>query len=133
MKDFDEARATRPTLDEDARSFKLAGETFTIRPFVRADTLAAAGRVSDKSSIADDVDAFDELIVGFLEDADHERYLALRRRETDPVTFNDLMELAAWMVETSSGRPTRQPSPSTAGPGKTGDGSTGESPLQAVS
>lgn len=127
MKDFDEVRAQRQVRPEEERSFKLGGEQFTIRDSVRADTLAAGARVTDKSSVAEDVDAMDELILGFLDEADHERYLELRRRERDPVTFYDLVDVAQWMVQVNTGRPTVQPSPSGAGE------QTTPPPLTAVS
>lgn len=131
MKDFDEARTARSTRDAEERSFKLGGETFTIRPAVRPETLAAAARVTTDSGVADDIEAFDELILGFLEDEGRARYETLRRREEDPVTFTDLMEVAAWMVEVNSGRPTVQPSPSSAGLPQTPTSLTVVSPSQA--
>jgi len=120
MKDFDQERATRTIPDVDERTFTLGGETFTIRPSVRADTLAATSAVSQESSVADDVDAFDSVIEGFLEETDRPRYRTLRGRETDPVTFKDLMDVVGWMVAVNSGRPTQLASPSTAGPERTG-------------
>lgn len=126
MKDFDEARAQRNATDAEERSFKLGGETFTIRAAVRPETLVAASRVTTDSSLVDDVAAFDELIKGFLEETDRERYEQLRLREVDPVTFTDLMEIAQWAVEVNSARPTEQPSPSGLGREPTG------TPLTAV-
>jgi hypothetical protein len=120
MKDFDQERAIRTAPSEDERTFVLAGESFTIRASVRADTLAHASDVTADSKVSDDVAAFDALIEGFLEEHDRPRYRLLRARETDPVTFDDLMEVAAWMVSVNSGRPTQQASPSTAGPERTG-------------
>lgn len=129
MKDFDEARTA--ARDAEERSFKLGGETFTIRPAVRPETLVAASRVRQDSEIADDVAAFDEMLEGFLEPGDRDRYRELRLRETDPVTFADLMAVAQWAVEVNTGRPTEQPSPSTPGLKPTGTELTAVPPLTA--
>lgn len=129
MKDFDGARAERSARDEEERTFKLGGETFTIRPAVRPETLIAASRVKTDSEIADDVAAFDEMLEGFLEPVDRDRYRELRLREDDPVTFADLMDVAQWAVEVNTGRPTGQPSLSSPGLKPTGTELTAVPPL----
>lgn len=127
MKDFDAVTAERNTLDVEARTFKLRGETFTIRPAVRAETLVAASRITTESNPASDIVAFDELIEGFLEPDDRDRYRDIRARETDPVTFTDLMAISMWMIETNSGRPNDEQS----GRGPTDAPRSAVSPLPA--
>lgn len=123
MKDFDAERAERATGETDDRSFILGGETFAIRPIsgVRPDALAAASRITKDSRLDEDIASIDETILGFLKDEDaRSRYLALRQRVDDPITFADLFAVANWMVvEETEGRPTEQPSPSIPGSGPT--------------
>lgn len=133
MKDFDTERAARPTLDEEERTFKLGGETFVIRPQVRPDVLTpVAGIGTDGAPPGVVLAILDEFLTEILEGDGPERYMTLRARETDILTFQDLDDVSAWAMEVVTGRPTERSSPSTGSPGPTGTTSTEGSRLQAV-
>lgn len=131
MKDFDQERATVP-FDEEARTFRLRGETFTIKQAVRPEVLVPASRVNRESVLADDVTNVDATILAVLDGDGPDRYRQIRESDDDPITFIDMMAIVNFAIEVATGRPTRQPGSSGAGPSKTGTGSTGEPPLRAV-
>jgi hypothetical protein len=122
-KNFDEQRAERAALDRD---FIIGGEHFRARPGVRPEKLSRYDDLDADSTVEETLAIVDELILAMIEEDDnaHERYRALRLRDDDPVTVEDLQELVKWLMEAQTGRPTGQPGDSSAGPERTGTIST---------
>lgn len=131
-KNFDEKRAARAAFQD--RDFILGGEQFTIRASVRPEALIKYESLDASDDIATTLATIDGLIIAFLEpgpggDA-HNRYKAVREREDDPISVEDLQELVEWMMEVYTARPTVPPGGSSESPGTTGTDSTDESSLQ---
>lgn len=124
MKNFDDHRRARATAEE--REFKIGGEQFRCKAAVRPETIAPFDDIQDETPVLETLALVDSIVVGMLEpDDDAElRYRALRAREADPLTVDDLLELVGWMIEKVTGRPTVLPGGSSAGPGTTGTNST---------
>lgn len=117
MKNFDTARAARRQSTDD-RTFTFAGEQFVAVPAVRPEELMGYESITEDTSASETLQIVDELILVMVEDdptaADitdpryrsHERYRAIRERRQDPISVQDLLELAEWIVQTQTGRPT---------------------------
>lgn len=131
MKNFDTDREERRRAALEAeRGFQIGGETFLRAIEVKPDSLApmdrmrpakrdATGKVIEAGSgIGEDVAAIDEVILAMIDpvDGSHERYLALRARDEDILTLEDLRALSEWLLEQTTLRPTLPPSPSTQPP-----------------
>lgn len=125
MHDFDEERLAKYQED---RSFKLGGETFTHRPTVRPELMAAWEDIANETSATEAVEIMDRLIYAWLDtDADPtvvERFKALRLREEDPIGGGDLSKLVTWLYRQSTRRPTTPPESSSDGSGSNGTTST---------
>lgn len=114
MKDFDQKRKERAERD---RSFTIGGETFEVRVGVRPEVLSIYDDITTETSAADTIKVIDEIITSMLVTADGERYQALRQREEDPITLEDLQDLMEWLLEKETDRtPTQPSSPSPVGP-----------------
>jgi hypothetical protein len=101
--------------------FILGGETFTMR-FVRPEALAAwedEGDAPEDEKAEAALHRLDGRIKMFIVEEQHEKYDALRARETNPVTMSQLRAVIRWMLEAQSERPTTTPSPSPRGRGAT--------------
>lgn len=131
MKDFDTKRKERSDRD---RSFKIGGETFVRRTGLRPEILLPWEKIGDDTPASEVLETIDLLVTDFIESGDDAvaRYKALREREDDPVTLEDLQELVEWLVAEQTGRPTGPPSGSTPSGAPQGNGSTGASSLQVV-
>jgi hypothetical protein len=103
---------------EDDLTFVLGGETFTMH-YVRPEVLAAWEDDPKDEKAIDALKRLDERVKMFLSPDQHERYDAVRARDDKPVTMAQLNDLATWVIEVQSDRPTQQPSPSGRGRGKT--------------
>jgi hypothetical protein len=132
VKNFDEQRST---LSEEERTFQIGGETFLARAKVRPEALAQWDGISGDMPALDILKASDETILALMDQRDnaHARYTALREREDDPLSLDDLVDLGQWLVEVVTGRPTEPlsgstTSPSTPGTTPTGAPSSPESP-----
>ena len=108
-------------------SFVLGGETFTM-VYVRPEVLASWEDEEDPETALESLARADEKIKLFLRAADHERFDALRARDENPVTSEQLNALLRWMIEVQTGRPTVPLSPSDSGLGSTEATSTDDSP-----
>ena len=108
-------------------SFVVGGETFTML-YVRPEVLAAWEDEEDPETALESLIQANEKIKLFLKESDHARFDALRAREENPVTSEQLNALLRWMIEVQTGRPTEPLSPSDSGPGSTEATSTGSSP-----
>ena len=131
MQNFDEKRQQRQEAD---RGFQIGGETFVVRSGVRPEVLAQYETIREGMAAAEVLTTLDDLVLQSIEDADggHDRYRALRERDDDPLTLEDLTALTEWLVEQHAGRPTRRPSRSTNGRRRTGTTSTEGSSSPAV-
>lgn len=122
MRDFDRERQERKALGR-TREFQLDGQTFTahldVRPEVIIDYLR--GGVFT-------IEQIEQLFSAFLAPESHERWATLRQRETDPITYLDIGEIAAWLIEEETGRPTSASSDSGPGRATSGTSSTDASP-----
>lgn len=123
MFDMDEVRSTRHQ-----RQFKLAGEVFTTRRGIRQETLEDWEENAGATN-REQFEATDNLICAFLIPEDKERFLALRARDDDdPLTGEDIANLAHWLITNETERPTRASSSS-----EPGDTSGAESSKDASS
>lgn len=114
MKNFDEMLAQD-------REFTVGGETFhwcyrTPEALVAFDPVASVDMESDNAGIQ----IIDNRIMQFLSDSDQERWREVRSRTEEPlITLGQLKEIAEWLLEVQSERPTQAPSPSASGRAKT--------------
>lgn len=131
MKNFDEDRVA---LSEADRQFQIRGEVFTRRESIRPEVVADFEDLEPKSGAHHTLQVIDAMITGFIEDEGHQRYADLRQRAGDPVTLDDLIKVAQWLVAENAGRPTGSPSGSSAGSGgaTTGTPSTDDSSSPVV-
>lgn len=127
MKNFDTERKAR-SIPVEERTFTLGGDTFIARDSVRPEALTKWDGIDGNMEIGDVLEATDATIIALIEDTDngHERYLALRAREDDPLTVPDLVAVGTWLVEVQTGRPTESPTGSTDSPSTPGTKSTVE-------
>jgi hypothetical protein len=105
MKDFDEARDLRASAE---RTFRIGGETFTLKAAIRPGTLDAYRAMSEDTPDPEALRIVDDAIIQMIADADAEtRWNALRAADLagNPLNIGDMMELTSWMIETVSGRP----------------------------
>lgn len=122
MKDFDEARAERTAAD---RTFKLGGEVFVMKAAVRPEVMVGYESMNPDTPALEALGIIDDMVVSFLEgDTAEGRYRAIRARDDDPISMDDLNALVEWLVAEQTGRPTTAPSASTGGVAPTPDSST---------
>ena len=117
MKDFNDLLAQD-------RTFQVQDKTFTWRD-VRPEVLTSFETDTNGSDPNAVWDLMDRQILLFIEPAEHEQWTELRSREEKPVTIGQINAILTWLMEEQTGRPTEQPSPSEAGPGKTARSSRG--------
>lgn len=112
MKNFDDKRRIRLEAD---RQFTIGGETFTQKTGLRPEVLLPWENIGADTPASEVLATIDQLVHDFIEPADdaHARWDALRKRDDDPVTLQDLQELVEWLIEEQTGRPTSPPSAST--------------------
>jgi hypothetical protein len=130
MIDLDAERAERPA----EQTIKIGGETFRARVSVRPEALVPWEDfyLSDDTSAAASIRVLDETILVFLVAEDHERYLALRQREEDALTVQDMTKLVQALLEASADRPTEAPTGSGTTDGSGAPSSTAESSSRVV-
>ena len=111
MKNFDEMLPTD-------RELTVGGEQFHWRD-VRPEVLTSF----EPSEVDGDENAawrlMDDQILLFLAADEHDKWRALRAREENPVTIQQLNAILLWLMEQQTGRPTVTPSPSAPGRGRT--------------
>jgi hypothetical protein len=126
VRDFDVERQERQALGR-TREFKLDGQTFTVELDVRPEVIVdylAGGTFS--------IDRIDALLRAFLVDESWGRFQALRAREVEPLTIQDIGAIAAWLIEEETVRPTRASGGSSPGRATSGTSSTEDSPSPAT-
>lgn len=106
FRDFDAAR--REHEGEPVR-FKLAGDTFTCLPVVPVRTALLIDQATSAAA------AYVDFIAACLIEADRDRFRLLLSTTADEVTFDEVMEVAAWVGEQLTGRPTTPSDASAAG------------------
>ncbi len=128
MRDFDKERVERHEERERLlgdRAFVFGGETFVFSAHISYDTLR---RLTSDVPLAGEayINAIEENVLALIEDDGdaHERFLALCKRTTDPITFDDLQTLCTGLVEEAFKRPTEASLPSQGGDATTGTSST---------
>lgn len=149
MKNFDEYREKRALVGVEERSFQVGGETFVRRPAVRPEAVNPWEGIApgmDQDEVLERIDlTVLALVEGGAKDEAHKRWIALRKRETDPVTLQDLVGLrdpdtgdeiqpgiVPWLIEEMAGRPTRPSSSSSNGAATTETTSTDASSSPAT-
>ena len=124
--DFDQERQARVAR---LRTFRIGGEQFTVRASVRPEALLDWESVGGDTSAEETLRVIDSTILALVENENgqagaHERWQALRTREDDAVSLEDLLDVMAWLMEQQTGRPTVQPSDSSTKPEQAGTNST---------
>lgn len=121
FKDFGKTQ----TLDEyEPLGFSLNGEDFQCRPALPGAQLLDFVRRADAESGGAAAEAIVEFLEDSLEEADRERFTTMIRDPDVIVEVETLGEIAGWIVEQYTNRPTKPRSRSVAGRTKTGRGST---------
>lgn len=117
-KTFDERLAARKAAD---RTFILRGVQFTRRPSVSPDEFDEADKAREEAQEDGDeekwTNALDRMILVYLDGEDaEENWRKVRAiRGEDAVTIADMEDIARWLVEEDTGRPTQAPEASTGG------------------
>ncbi|HET9234987.1 MAG TPA: hypothetical protein VFP10_12675 [Candidatus Eisenbacteria bacterium] len=119
------------------REFEVGGELFTIRypnweegaALFDEDLTPSDNGDAGEFSFKADTEIAIKRIPMFLEPANdaHARFKRLVARKTDPVPRHQIVQVYRWLVEVTSGVPTRQPSESDSGGGSSDTPSEGES------
>jgi hypothetical protein len=123
------------------RSFTLRGETFSYVANSRYDVLRRVSELSETSAGTAVLTTLESAVIELIEDtpeingdgkpsSSHERFREICQREDFPITFEDLNEIATWLIEKQVDRPTQAPSSSPDGRDSTGTNSTDTSSLK---
>lgn len=116
-KDFDAERQERHARRERElgdRSFKLSGHTFIYKANASYTVLEELS-ASDELDGAAMIRAMESAMLGMIESDQHDEFLGVLQDKDDPYTFEDLNDIASWLVEEQVKRPTAAPSSSTGG------------------
>lgn len=105
------------------RTFTFSGEVFSYRANVGYGVLREVSEITTDTSGSTVIDTLEQTVLDLIESKDgaHERFLAIvRNKDTDdPITFQDLNNLATWLIEAQVQTPTVAPSASTPGDAST--------------
>jgi hypothetical protein len=129
MKDLDVDRLARHKEREAAmgdRQFKFGGEVFTYRANVRYDVLRDVAAMTADTDGSEVIDTLERTVLDLLESdkKGHERFLKACHQADDPITFQDLNNLATWLIQEQVQSPTLASLPSGAGDATTSTDST---------
>lgn len=131
LKDFDAERRQRHQEAEDAwgdRSFVFGGATLTFQANPPYQATKALVEISESDPGMRVFAIVEGAVRGILEPSSRPAFDdAVSQDKADPVTWDDLIALAYWLVEQSSSRPTGRSQSSTGGSSGTGTVSTGNS------
>lgn len=131
MKNFDATRKHKNIPVED-RIFVIGGQEFVAKEEVHPSVLVAFDRLDD-ANVGTTLDVIDDTILAMIDASNDpsapERYREVRANLDDPITLETMVELARWLVEIQTGRPTGPTSVSEPGRTPTGGPSTGGSSL----
>jgi hypothetical protein len=132
MKDLDVDRLARHKEREAMmgdRQFKFGGEVFTYRANVQYDVLRDVAAMTADTDGSEVIDTLEKTVLALLEAPSHKPFLKVCRRAEDPITFQDLNDLATWLIQEQVGSPTLASSLSTVGDATTTPESTEKSSL----
>ena len=132
MKDLDVDRLARHKEREAAmgdRQFKFGGEVFTFRANVQYDVLRDVAAMTADTDGSEVIDTLEKTVLALLESSSHKPFLKVCRRVEDPITFQDLNDLATWLIQEQVGSPIPASSLSSAGDATTTPESTEKSSL----
>jgi len=116
FEDFDAARRER---DLEPVAFQLGGERFECVPVMPAQVMFDF--LAGGSSTVERFQTAVAFIVGVLVEPDgEERFRKVLDTRDDPIDYDTLSALVAWLVSTYTGRPTTRPSASPSGLSDTG-------------
>lgn len=127
MKDLDVDRLARHKEREAMmgdRQFKFGGEVFTYRANVQYDVLRDVAAMTADTDGSEVIDTLEKTVLSLLESPSHKPFLKVCRRTEDPITFQDLNDLATWLIQEQVGSPIPASSLSTVGDATTTTGST---------
>lgn len=122
-RDFD-AEARERLAKKTASTFRLGGETFTIRRKVRPEAFTAYTNMDENDPDASkSLSVIDDMLLAIIVPGDQQKYIEVREYNGDDedrvVGLEDLMDVVLWCVEEVTGRPPTQPSSSSALPDAT--------------
>lgn len=115
MKDFDQSRRERHeqrAVEMGDRTFRFCGRTLEFvanAPYTVTQKVAALTEETDGSRVFDTLEA---AVLGLLEPGSATDFREAVSDPSDPVTFDDLIELANWLIEAQVRRPPTPPSSS---------------------
>lgn len=124
---------------EDERSVKIAGTVLVVKPGVQFRPEVWARYFDDflhpdthGLSNSETIELWDEIITTALEPESAGAWLALRAREDDPITRDDMLAVVRFVIEVQADRPTQPPSDSSDGRAPITTPSTDASPSPGV-
>lgn len=137
MKDFNESRAERRTSDPadrlEDRQFKLGDGVFTRLAHPPYQATKAMVEITENTAGLKVFSVVEDAVLAMIEPADRDRFRQVVGDADDPISWEDLLEVAFWLVsEASGGRPTTRSQSSTDTSSGTGTGSTEDSSLAPV-
>lgn len=124
MRDFDTERRKRHQERSAAlgdRSFVFGGRVLQYRanaPYTVTQSIAALTETTDGSVV---FDVLEKAVLDLIEHHDRDHFLAAVRDEEFPVTFQDLLELANWLIERQAESPPTPPDSSVSTSETTGE------------
>jgi len=130
MKDLDVDRLARHKEREAMmgdRQFKFGGEVFTYRANVQYDVLRDVAAMTADTDGSEVIDTLEKTVLSLLEAPSHKSFLKVCRRSEDPITFQDLNDLATWLIQEQVGSPIPASSLSSVGDATTTTDSTEKS------
>lgn len=110
-RDFD---AERTANGQPQVTFKVGGETFTVRRFVPANALAEFGRRSI-TNFGDTMEAYDAFLKSCVEESDAEKWDKVRAEADPPLTVGAVEQILWFVMDAAAGRPTEASSSSRRG------------------
>lgn len=90
-------------------TFRLDGQTFTCRPALPGSTLLSFVAAADSGEGGRASSSIPQLFSHAMEPAEYERFTTFIERSDRIVPIDTLAEIAAWLVEVYSERPTQPP------------------------
>lgn len=125
---FKDFGATQALEDYEPLGFALNGEDFTCRPAMAGAVLLDFVRRADTQAGGAAADAVIQFLEDALEEGDRERFMGMIRDPEVIVEIDTLAEIAAWLIEQYTERPTKPRPRSAGGRSSLGRGSTDTSP-----
>lgn len=137
MKDFNESRKQRRADDPadllEDRQFKLGTGTFTRLAHPPYQATKAMVEITENTAGTQVFSLVENAVLAMIEPSDRDRFREVASDQEDPVSWEDLLEVAFWLVAEASGsRPTTRSQSSTDTSSGTGTASTGSSSLAPV-